>query len=91
MDIKLVEAYLKRVIKAADNMYAAVYSEEWIDDAIISDMQMAADQYHLAKKLFVVAAKEYHKHADECNRYHNEIYSKKDEEYYNALETYGLP
>ena len=75
MDIKIVEAYLKRVIKAADNMYAAVYnSEEWMDDAIIWNMQQAADQYEGAKKLFVSAAKEFHNHAAECNKYHQEIY-----------------
>lgn len=96
MDIKIVEAFLKRVIKAADMMQATIEAGNGTPEQLIGNMQIAGQQYDVAKKLFVHAANEFHKHADECNRYHREIYSKEDEEYYNgleemALETHGLP
>jgi hypothetical protein len=53
MDIKIVEAYLKRVIKAADEMRDAVYSGDSFG------VQMTADHYDMAKKLFVNAASKY--------------------------------
>lgn len=82
MDIKIVEAYLKRVIKAADEMYSAVYSDETINDAIVSDVMQAADQYKLAKSLFVNAANEFNN-----QKTPNEIYSAEDQQYYD--EMYG--
>jgi len=86
VDIKIVEAYLKRVIQAADEMYATVYdSNETLEDAIIWNMQMAADQYKMAKSLFVSASKEFHiqKGADKIVA---DIYSEADKKYYEDIE-----
>ncbi len=82
MDIKIVEAYLKRVIKAADEMYSAVYSDETLDDAIIWNMQHAAKQSKIAKSLFVSAANEFNN-----QKTPHEIYAKEDQKYYD--EMYG--
>ncbi len=82
MDIKIVEAYLKRVIKAADEMYSAVYSDETINDTIVCDVMQAADQYKIAKSLFVSAAKEFNN-----QKTPHEIYVKEDQKYYD--EMYG--
>ena len=75
MDIKIVEAFLKRVIKAADKMEASIIAGDSTNDWSATDLQIIAQQYGIAKKLFVHAAKEYHEHAADCNHYHQEICS----------------
>ncbi len=74
MDIKIVEAYLKRVIKAADMMQATIEAGNGTPEQLIGNMQIAGKHYYIAKKLFVIAAKEFNNHAAECNQYHQEIY-----------------
>ena len=86
MDIRIVEAFLKRAFKAADMMLATIEAGNGTAEELVGNMQIAGQHYNIAKKQFVHAANEYHKHADECNRYHREIYSEVDEEYYNSLE-----
>jgi hypothetical protein len=86
VDIKIVEAYLKRVIKAADMMLATIEAGNGTPEQLVGNMQIAGKHYNIAKKLFVVAAREFHKHKDDCNRYHQEIYSEDDRKYYEAMD-----
>ncbi len=82
MDIKIVEAYLKRVIKAADMMLATIEAGNGTPEQLVGNMQIAGKHYNIAKKLFVVAANEFNN-----QKTPQEIYEKEDQKYYD--EMYG--
>ena len=86
MDIRVVEAFLKRAFKAADMMLATIEAGNGTAEELVGNMQIAGQHYNIAKKQFVHAANEYHKHKDDCNRYHQEIYSEDDRKYYEAMD-----
>jgi hypothetical protein len=60
MDIKVVEAFLKRTFKAADMMLATIEADNGTAEELRGNMRIAGQHYCIAKKLFVRAANEFH-------------------------------
>jgi len=65
MDIKVVEAFLKRTFKAADMMLATIEADNGTAEELRDNMQIAGQHYCIERKLFVHAAKAFHLHQEE--------------------------